>query len=123
MKRKYKVRVHESGDRDGATASGTIVLHVGGSMAHEASSIEELEQSIRRQVEAGKLARGCVYQICPSGISSERPLAVSAPLAGELRSCLLETAAGLYSEFRRIRYPAPETAQVLEQEVLEEVLV
>ena len=123
MKRKYKVRVHESGDRDGATASGTIVLHVGGSMAHEASSIEELEQSISRQIEAGKLARGCVYQICPSGISAERPVALAAPLAGDLRNCLLETPAGLYSEFRRIHYPTPETAPAVEQEALEEVLV
>ena len=124
MKRKYKVRVHESGERDGATAAGTIVLHIGGSVAHEAHSIDELEESIRRQIDLGKMARGCVYQICPSGISGERPRCMAAPLNGDLRDCVLDPAAGLYSEFRRIRYLAPETRAVFDAEqVFDEALV
>ena len=92
-------------------------------MAQEAHSNDELEESIRRQINLGKMARGCVYQICPSGISSERPRCVAAPLVGDLQNCVLDTAAGLYSEFQRIRYSLPETTALRQAEPLfEEVL-
>lgn len=103
MKRRYKVRLHESGDHDGEVTSGTIVQHIGGSTTIEARSIEEAERSVREQVGRGMLGRGCVYQICPppGGVEDLRSLAVA--LDGQFQDCQLETAHGLYSEFRRIR--------------------
>ncbi len=106
MKRRYKIRTHESGDRDGRTDAGTIVLHIGGSTAVEAANLEEAEAFIRKQLAAGKLRRGCFYQICPSPGSSEpiRTLAVS--VDGSIEPCFLDPARGLYSEFRRVRFPS-----------------
>ncbi|MDQ2841411.1 MAG: hypothetical protein M3Y72_10315 [Acidobacteriota bacterium] len=107
MKRRYKLRVHESGERDGATQAGTIVFHLGGSTAVEAKSIDEVEASLRKQIAAQDLSRGRVYQICPPADSPEclRSLAVS--LDGSFQDCILDPAPGFYSEFRRIRFPEP----------------
>ncbi len=104
MKRRYKIRVHESGDRDGATAAGTLVSHRGGSIAIEAATVEEAEKAVRKGIQDGKMARGCVYQICPLGESTESLRMFAAALEGEPRACVLETASGIYAEFQRIRF-------------------
>ena len=102
---RYKIRVHESGDHDGAVAAGTIVLHLGGSSSIEARSIDEVEASLRKQIAAGQAARGRVYQICPSLGSSEPSRCLAVGSEGEPKTCFLESANGLYAEFRRIRFP------------------
>jgi hypothetical protein len=101
--RQYKIRTHTSGHNDGATADGTIVLHIGGGVAVQASSIEEAEVVIKSQVGEGKLARGCVYQICPPAASTESLRALAVALDGAFQNCELDSAGGLYAEFRRIR--------------------
>lgn len=103
MKRRYKVRLHESGDHDGEIASGTIVQHIGGSMTIEAPSIEAAERAVREQVSRGKLGRGCVYQIWPPADGREDLRSLAVALDGRFQDCMLETAHGLYAEFRRIR--------------------
>ncbi len=105
MKRRYKIRTHESGNQDGSTETGTIVLHIGGSNTVEAKSIDEVEANLRKQVAAEQLSKGCVYQIYPTDCTeSLRSLAVA--LDGSFQDCQLDPAQGLYSEFRRIRLTA-----------------
>jgi hypothetical protein len=107
MKRRYKIRTHESGDRDGRTDAGTIVRHIGGSAAIEATTIDEADAAIRKQVAADKLPRGCFYQICPPPGSSELLRTLAIAVDGSVELCFLDNAGGLYSEFRRVRFPAP----------------
>lgn len=104
MTRRYRILEHESGDRDGGTEEGTIVLHIGGSTAIEAQSIEDAEEAVRRQVSSNKRHKGCVYQILPPAGSTESLRALAVALSGEFRSCSLDKGSGLYSEFRRIHY-------------------
>ncbi|HEX4165638.1 MAG TPA: hypothetical protein VHZ55_09190 [Bryobacteraceae bacterium] len=107
MQQRYKIRAHESGERDGVTTEGTIVLHLGGSAAVEADSIDAVEAMVRKQVAAGKMAKGSVYQIVASGGTGERPRTLAVDLFGNFRECFLNPAGGFYSDFRRIHYPAP----------------
>ncbi len=117
MKNRYKVRAHESGERDGATSDGTIVLHLGGSVAIEAESMDAVEALVRKQVATGKLAKGSVYQIAVCGSTGERTRTLAVDLLGNIRDCRLDRAEGFYSEFRRIHYPAP--APVLAETAIE----
>ncbi len=105
MRRRYKLRIHESGNRDGVIEAGTMVMHIGGSAAVEAKSIDEVEAGIRKQVAADTLSRGCVYQICPPGDSQESLRSLAVAVDGSFRNCVLDPASGIYSEFRRIRFP------------------
>ncbi len=105
MNRRYKLRIHESGNRDGAIDAGTIVMHIGGGPAVEAKSIDEVEASIRKQVTADTFSRGCVYQICPPAGSGESLRSLAVAVDGSFRACILEPGNGIYSEFRRIRFP------------------
>ncbi|MDQ2713103.1 MAG: hypothetical protein M3Y24_12910 [Acidobacteriota bacterium] len=107
MRRRYKLRLHESGNRDGVIDAGTIVMHIGGSTAVEAKSIDEVEAGIRKQVAADHLSRGCVYQICPPAGGQETLRSLAVAVDGSFRTCILDPAHGIYSEFRRIRFPEP----------------
>ncbi len=121
MKNRYKVRAHESGERDGATGEGTIVLHLGGSVAIEAESMDSVEALVHKQVSSGKMAKGSVYQIAACGSTGERTRTLAVDLLGNIRDCRLDRAEGIYAEFRRIHYPppAPDLAEgVTEMEVL-----
>jgi len=104
MKRRYKVRQHASGNQDGEIAAGTIVQHIGGSVALEAFSIDDAETAVRQQIGSGKMARGRVYQIFPPSESSEALRSLAVALDGEFHDCYLETAHGLMAEFQRIRF-------------------
>jgi hypothetical protein len=107
MKRRYKIHLHESGERDGSVAEGTLVLHLGGGEAIQACSIEEAENAVRKNVHDGKLGRGRVYQICPPPDSSESLRALAVAMNGESRGCYLDHGHGLYAEFKRIRLSEP----------------
>jgi hypothetical protein len=107
MKHRYKIRTHESGDRDGRTDAGTIVLHIGGGAAIEATNIDEADALVRKQVAADELPRGCFYQICPTPGNSEPLRTLAVALDGSIELCFLDAARGFYSEFRRVRFPAP----------------
>lgn len=82
-----------------------MVVHIGGSTAVEAKSIDEVEAGIRKQVAALALSRGCVYQICPPVDSPESLRSLAVAVDGSFRNCVLDPASGIYSEFRRIRFP------------------
>jgi hypothetical protein len=64
---RYRIRAHESGNRDGSTEAGTIVVHLGGSAAVYANSADEVETTIRRWVEQVSVARLCLSDFPAAG--------------------------------------------------------
>jgi hypothetical protein len=114
MSNKYKIRMYESGNQDGGTTQGTVMLPVDRCFNVLAVSGEEAENIVRRDVQKGKLPLGRVYQVCPASGSSEPILALAAALDGNLERVSLDPASGLYAEFRRIRYPRSEFAAFTE---------
>jgi len=100
---KYKIRTFESGNEDGATASGTIVLSIERSFTLDAGSLDEVEAKLRAEVREKKLAAGRVYQIIPQleGADLARSIAISPE--GAMKPVILDRASGLYAEFQRIR--------------------
>lgn len=103
MSNKYKIRMYESGDGERVTLSGTIVLPIDRSFAVHASSTEEAENTICRDVRAGKLPCDRIYQICPPVGDCEQIRSVVISGEGGGRAVFLDQASGLYSEFRRLR--------------------
>ena len=97
--------MYESGDGDGSLAAGTIVLPISRSFSLHAVSVDEIEQTLRKDVLDGKLPGGRIYEICPGtgNLDEIRLLAICSE--SKTRKVNLEAAKGLYSEFRRIRYP------------------
>lgn len=103
MGQRYKIKRHESCERDGSVLDGTLVQHLGGGPAVEASSIDEAESKLRKQVGLGILERGRVYQICPPAETGESGRTLAVALTGFWTSCQLEDATGFFSEFKRVR--------------------
>ena len=110
MSSRYRIRVYESGDRDGATGAGTIVIPLERNFTIYAYSAEEAAASIRRDVLNGKLPAGKVYQICPWLGNAEFTRSIAASLDGGFDRVFLDPASGLYSELRCIRLAVPEPA-------------
>ncbi len=106
MQHTYKVRTHESGDQDGATEAGTLVLRLGGSNTVEARYVDEAEDALRKQLGQHRLLCGRVYQIVPPAGSSESLRTLAFALDGSSRACLLDPAKGFNSQFCTIRFPA-----------------
>ncbi len=104
MSHRYKVRVFESGDQDGSVEAGTIVLPLDRSFSLFARSAQEAEAKVQGEVAAQKLAKGCVYQVCPPFGNPESIRAFSVDPAGNTKRVFLDPASGIFSEFRRIRY-------------------
>jgi hypothetical protein len=121
MSQRYKVRAFESGDQDGVVEAGTVVLPVERSFSVYARGVDEAEHKVKQDVLAGKLAVGRVYQVCPPFGNSESIRSFSVCSEGKCRRTFLDPAAGLYSEFRRIRYsdlrvnPQREEAPLLQE--------
>lgn len=106
MSGRYQIRVFESLEKDGATASGTELQPVSFTFSLYADSVDHAELILRKEVERGKHARGRVYQICPAaayGIMRS----VAAALDGSFFHVFMDPAAGPFSELRRIRLPKP----------------
>jgi hypothetical protein len=103
MAQRYKIKRHQSCERDGSVLDGTLVQHLGGGPAVEALSIEDAEVKLRKQVALGILERGQVYQIFPPVDSGESLLTLAVALTGFWAKCQLEEARGFFSEFKRIR--------------------
>ncbi len=101
---RYKIVGHESGEGDGGVGAGTIVVHMAGSGAIDAESIDDVERHILVQVAANKRPRGCVYHILPPVDSTECSRALAVASTGEFRRCILDATSGFYSGFHRIRY-------------------
>ena len=104
MSNKYKIRMFESGDGERATLSGTIVLPIDRSFAVHASSTQEAESAICRDVRDGKLPFDRIYQICPPSGDAEEARSVVISKEGGGHLVFLDPASGLYSEFRRLRH-------------------
>lgn len=120
---RYRIRVYESGDRDGATGEGTIVIPLERSFTINAYSGEEAEGLVRRDVLQGKLARGKVYQLCPWLGNPEFIRSLAAALDGSFERVFLDPASGIYAELRRIRYARQNGPAVGESAVFEKELV
>jgi hypothetical protein len=118
LNNRYKIRMYESGDGDGSVAGGTIVIPIDRSFTLHAESADEAEKKLRKDVIDGKLVRGRVYQICPTIGNME--LIRSVAICGEANAkrVFLDGAKGLYSEFRRIRYPE---AAAVQPQIVEEL--
>ncbi|HEY3940136.1 MAG TPA: hypothetical protein VGL97_22100 [Bryobacteraceae bacterium] len=106
MSTRYKVRMYESCNADGGIEPDTIMRPVDRSFSLYAESAEEVESKLKRDVQEKKLEGSRVYQICPQFGSAELIRSVSVSSDATLQRVFLDPAAGLYSEFRRIRRPA-----------------
>jgi hypothetical protein len=104
MSNKYKIRMFESGDGERVTISGTIVLPIDRCFAVHASSAEEAESTICRDVREGKLPFDRIYQICPPSGDCEQIRSVVISKEGGGQPVFLDQGSGLYSEFRRLRH-------------------
>jgi hypothetical protein len=114
MSCRYQIRVFESTQKDGNTSPGTIVTPLAFTFSVYVYSGEEAEKSIRRDVAKGKLSRGRVYQILPLLGNAELTRSLAVALDGSFEHVFLDPAAGPYSEFRRLRLPAPAPASQAE---------
>lgn len=105
MSKKYSIRIYESRKKDGMTCAGTVVEPLEISLSIYADSGDGAELQLRKDVEAGKLLSGRIYQICPSLSVPELIRSMAASLDGSFERVFLDPAAGLYSEARRVRLP------------------
>jgi hypothetical protein len=108
----YKIRTFESGDYDGATCTGTIVLPISRSFYINAKSVEDAEMLLRNDVLGRRRSAGLVYRISPPTSSLEPVLALAAALDGSFSRVILAPGAGLCSEFCRIALPDLPPAEV-----------
>ena len=110
MSHKYTIRIWEDFNKTGATSPGTIVEPVKRELSFYADSAEEIEQRVRKDVLAGNIPRGRVYQICGSSSDAGLIRSFAASLDGSFQRVFLDPAEGLYGESRRIRLPRPQLA-------------
>ena len=104
MNHRYKIRMYESGDGDGSIADGTIVMAVDRGFSLDAPSADDAERRIRKDVAAGKLEVGRVYEISPAVGNSELMRAIAFCPDSNAQRVTLEAAKGMYAEFLRLRY-------------------
>lgn len=104
------VRMYEAKDQSGSTASGTLVVPVDRAISIYASSSEEAELALHRDVWNKKLPSGKVYQLCPWVGNFELIRSISFDLDGVSARVFLDPASGPYGELRRIRSPRGEAA-------------
>jgi len=98
--------MYESGDGDGSIEAGTIVMAVDRGFTLDAASTEDAEQKLRKDVVAGKLSGGRVYEISPATGNGEliRTVAFCDCQSVKSQQIVFEPAKGLYSRFKRLRY-------------------
>jgi hypothetical protein len=104
MKR-YKIRMFESREGDGSVGAGTVVLPLDIYFSLSADTADEVERKICTGVAEGKLSAGRIYQICPGIGNAELIRSIAIGPDAKLIRVFLDPAKGLYSEFRRIRFP------------------
>ena len=101
---RYLVRVFADREQNNATDEGTLVQPLDLQLSFYTDSADEAEKKLIREASEGKLARGRVYQICPS-IGSFEPIRTSAiALDGSPKRVFLDPVDGLYGVTRRIRF-------------------
>lgn len=104
---KYTIRIWEDFNQRGATSPGTVLLPVRRELSFYAESGDEAEQRLRKDIVAGNIPPGRVYQICPSMSEGGLIRTIAASLDGSFQRVFLDPAEGLYGESRRIRLPRP----------------
>jgi hypothetical protein len=102
---RYKIRIYESGEGDGAITDGEIVRSVARSFSVEAYTMEDVRSKLCQDVAVKKMDGGKIYQICPPAGNAQLSCNLAIDQVGLGTQVFLDPAAGLYSEFRRIRYP------------------
>jgi hypothetical protein len=105
----YRVRVYAS--EAGDIGAGSIVLLTSHTFTLYTSSAQAAEAAICKDVLAGKLASGKVYQICPSVGNPELIRSIIVWSDGSFERVFLDPASGPYGEARRIRIPTPAHVQ------------
>lgn len=104
MNHRYKIRIFESGD--GRLDAGAIVLPKDRSFSLNALCLQDVERILCEYVRHGKLVAERVYQICQLIGNPETIRSVAIGKDGTAHRVRLEADRGMYSEFRRIFYPA-----------------
>lgn len=105
MSQRYMVRMYEAQNQTGETSVGTIVKPIDRHISIYATSSEEAEARLHRDVWNKKLPSGKVYQLCPWVGNPELIRSVAFAADGSSRRVFLDPASGPYGELRRIRLP------------------
>jgi len=105
------VRMYEAQDKTGSTDSGTVVAPVDRAISIYASSSEEAEAALHRDVWNNKLPAGKVYQLCPWVGNAELIRSIAFAPDGSSARVFLDPAFGPYGELRRIRLPRDTDSQ------------
>lgn len=120
MVSRYKIRMYESADGDGSMAAGRIVIPIDRSFSVYGETADEIERQIGKEVVDGKLSTRRVYQICPQLGNAELMRSIAIDEDSNAQPVFLDAATGLYSEFRRIRYPRLELdGHIVQAEAIE----
>jgi hypothetical protein len=104
---RYVIRVFADRDENNSTDPGTLVRPLDVQLSYFTDTAEQAEKRLTREAAEGKVAKGRVYQICPSMGSFEpiRTCAIGAD--GSSKHVFLDPIEGLYGSARRIRLPRP----------------
>ncbi len=108
---RYVVRVFADREKKGTTEPGTVVDPLGYHLSFFTDSADEAEKKLCRETMEGKLAKGRVYQICPSMGSFEPIRTCAIASDGSSQHVFLDPVDGLYGSARRIRLPRPAIAE------------
>jgi hypothetical protein len=108
---RYLVRVFSDQEQNGATVPGTVVVPMDIQLSFYTDSADDAEKKLYTDVLKGKLAKGRVYQICPSMVSFEPIRTCAIAPDGSAHRVFLDPVGGLYSQSRRIRLPRENAAE------------
>ncbi len=104
------IRMYEAQDQTGETSVGTIVKPIDRHISIYATSSEEAEAALHRDVWNKKLPSGKVYQLCPWVGNPELIRSIAFAADGSSQRVFLDPASGPYGELRRIRLPRGSTS-------------
>lgn len=110
---RYLVRVFADQEQNNATTPGTVVKPLDVQLSFYTDSADEAEKKLYTDILKDKLAKGRVYQICPSMGSFEPIRSCAIALDGSAQRVFLDPADGVYGTLRRIRLPRPKIAEDL----------
>ncbi len=108
MSQRYLIRMFRSCENDDEIGPGTIVEPVNDLLSKYAHSGHDAEESLKTDIQKGKLPAGRVYQICPSLGNIELIRSLTASKDGSFERVFLDPASGMYGEQRRIRLASTE---------------
>ena len=101
----YKIRIYESGDGSGGIGEGEIVHTVDRGFSVYAYTANDVEAKLCKDVVDKKLEGNKIFQVCPPVGCNELTRTLAVNELGAAQRVFLDPASGLYSAFRRVRYP------------------